>query len=627
MGTLAGKFDRKVKKRRKLELVPITEFAEKWCNISLLVSQRVLLKIYAGEKLISEPQWDQEGNRHEISEQEWFDIMYRRGYFPQGVYEAVEEGRGFQDILLVVGRRGGKSTMIAVAALYTIYKVLQYDNPQKYYGIQEGSNIEVSVAAKTGKQAERAPFSKIRQICEAAIVKGLPLADYIEQIHASTIFFLTEEDRRRKQALWEKNIRRNQNHGTLRIEAYNSNTDSFRGGAVIAAIMDEFAQYAIHKQTGEDAAEYFYDTLVPSVHQFKEDGRVFILSTPQGKQGKFYELYQELFEENTESDTIGMKMPVWESWFGMSDKNRGKVSLESLADDKRIPFNWDYKGLHTPDGQTQPLAEALAKAPSSFKREYGAEFEGAEDQWIPEILIWNPSNPEQSFRYPGLEKQRQGAMGRTYVAHADPARTHDGFAIAVGHKETHPVRGEEVIIDLAYRWIVKPGPNYRSPGPEYEDVIVQTGPEPAHVPFREVRKWIERNVLLRFGVRVLTMDQWNSQLMIEDLVYFIHNRGLNTGVELLNFDRKVNQEKADNFQQLLLEHRIKSYYNPVVERELTHLYKDKFGRVLAMTGEHDDLYDCISVVAMKAMELPELQDYSKQGSPFNIDPVFIEQRF
>ncbi len=624
--TLATRF-KKTLKNKPQELVPICEFAEKWCDISPLVSQRVLLKIYAGEPLLDYPVYDNEGILQLVSEQEWFDTMYRKGYFPPGVYESVQRGEGFQDILLVVGRRGGKSTMIAVAALYTVYKTLQHDNPQRYYGIQEGSVIEVSVAAKTGKQAERAPFSKIRQICEAAIVKGLPLSHYIEDIFAQTIFFLTEEDRRRKEALLARGIRRQQNHGTIRIEAYNSNTDSFRGGAVIAAIMDEFAQYAIHKLTGEDAAEYFYETLVPSVHQFKEDGRVFILSTPQGKQGKFYDLYQELFEEEADSNTIGMKMPVWESWYGMPDTNKGKVSLESLADDKRIPFRWDYNGKNTESGEPENVDEALAKAPASFKREYGAEFEGSEDQWIPEVLIYNPTNPEQSFRYPGLEKQTQGAMGRVYVAHADPARTHDGFAFALGHKETHPKRGEEVIIDLAHRWIVKPGPNYRSPGPEHETVITQTTNEPAHIPFREVRKWIERTILLRFGVRLLTMDQWNSQLMIEDLAYFMHNRSLNTGIELLNFTAPLNKEKDDHFQQLLLEHRIKCYHQPVLERELLSLTKDKFGRVQAMAGEHDDLYDCISVVALKAMELPELQDSSKSGNPFNIDPVFIEQRF
>lgn len=623
--SLLQKFDKSVGKEPAiLESVPVCKFAKEWCDITPLVSQRVLLKIFAGEELLDKPVDD-----HEISELEWFESMYAKGYFPTGVKDSVKSGASFQDILLVVGRRGGKSTVIAVAALYSIYKVLLHDNPQKYYGIQEGSVIEVSVAAKTGKQAERAPYAKIRSICEDAIVKGLPLANFVEDIQASTIFFLTAADRVRKQKLGERNIRRYQNHGTLRVEAYNSNTDSFRGGAVIAAIMDEFAQYQIHKQTGEDAAEYFYDTLVPSVHQFKEDGRVFILSTPQGKIGKFYDLYLDVFHSADEDDeiaTIGMKMPVWEAWHGISNKNRSKVTLRSLADDKRIPFKWDYRGKRTPDGNPEPLEEALAKAPAAFKREYAADFEGTEDQWIPEILIYNSVHPERGFRLPKLQVQHQGIMGRTYVAHADPARTHDGFAVAVGHKERDKLLGEVVIIDLAYRWIVRPDVNYRSTGSQYENVIIPQGANPAHIKFREIRSWIEKHILMRFDVRLFTMDQWNSQLMIEDLYYFVHEKERNTAIELLNFDNKLNSKKADNFQQLLLEGRMHGYYHPILEREMANLYKDKFGRVQALPGEHDDLFDCVSVVAMKALELPEFQDYNTQDTPFNVDPVFVEQR-
>lgn len=330
--------------------------------------------------------------------------------------------------------------MIAIAALYSIYKVCLIPNPQKHYGIQEGSDIEVSVAATTGSQTERAPFAKIKSICDKAITVNSPLSNIIEDIRARTIIFITEADREKKQALLARGNNRKY-YGTVKIEAYNSNADSFRGGAVIAAIMDEFAQYAIHKQTGEDAAEYFYDTLVPSVHQFKGDGRVFILSTPQGKIGKFWTLYNELWEGRAEK-TIGVKMPSWEAWAGMPDKYPAKMTLESMADDPRIPFKWDYRGKNTEDGKPEPFDRAWAATSASVKREYGAEFEGAEAQWIDDILVHNTYTQELGFRWPWLKRATVGIMGRTYVAHADPGRSNDSFALAVGHKETHPQRGK-----------------------------------------------------------------------------------------------------------------------------------------------------------------------------------------
>lgn len=596
--------------------IPICEFAEKWCLQRPLLSQRVILKLYSGEKLLDYPVGD-----HLISEQEWFDTMYDRGYFPPHIKDSIAEGKIFQDILLVVGRRGGKSTMIAIAALYSVYKVCLFDNPQSYYGIQEGTVIEVSVAAKTGKQAERAPFAKIRAICDKAITFGSPLGNIIEEIRSQTIIFITEADKRKKKSLQAKGMRRNY-FGSVNIEAYNSNTDSFRGGAVIAAIMDEFAQYAIHKQTGADAAEYFYETLVPSVHQFKQDGRVFILSTPQGKMGKFYELYLDLWEGHQEN-TIGVKMPSWESWAGIPDTEKAKMTLESMADDPRIAFKWDYKGKKTEDGQPEAFEDAWARTPASVKREYGAEFEGSENQLIPEILVFNPFNKEHAFRWAHLKPITQGIMGRTYVAHADPARTGDAFAVAVGHKEVHPERGEEVIIDFAYRWYVAKRPEYVSPGDQYETVIRQNGPEPAHIKFREVRSFIEKYILMRFNIRLFTLDQWNSQLLIEDLANFVYNKNLMTGIDLLTFGSALNKEKADLFERLMLEHRIHCYYHPLVEKEILGLQKDRFGRVQAGPGEHDDLWDCISVVALKAMELPEFTDQSNSGSPFNVMPVSV----
>ena len=383
--------------------------------------------------------------------------------------------------------------------------------------------------------------------------------------------------------------------------------------------MDEFAQYSIHQQTGEDAAEYFYDTLVPSVHQFKEDGRVFILSTPQGKVGKFWQLYVDVWESEG-SNTIGVKMPVWEAWAGVP-ASPSKITLFSLADDKRIPFNWDYKGLRTPDGKPEPFSKAWASTPASVRREYGAEFEGTENQWIPEVLVVNPEDPELGFRWPSLKRVTQGVLGRVYVAHADPARTNDGFAIAVGHKEVNEDRGEEIIIDYAYRWIVQPHDRYHSPGEEYEEVIPRDGPTPAHIKFRQVRKHIETYILKRFHIQLLTMDQWNSQLMIEDLAEFCMKQGLMTGIDLLTFKPALNKEKDELFERLMLEHRIHCYHHPPLEREILSLQKDKFGRINAMPGEHDDLYDCISVVALKAMELPEFTDTSRTGNPFNTLPL------
>lgn len=592
-------------------LLDILSFSRQWCMIEPSLAQCVALKIYADEPLstIVQP-------RYEISEQEWFDEMYEKGYFPPNVYERIEENRGlgFENILLVCGRGAGKSTLIAIAALYTIYKVLMHHNPQAYYNIQEFEVIEVAVTATTEQNTLNSPFKKIENICKLAISEGSPLSDWIDHngLEAKTIYFKTGRDKEADDLIKKKKSREIRN-ASVRIRAYNSNADSFRGGSVIAVIFDEFGQFKITNQ-GEDYGAYFFDTLTARLPQFKGDGRAFILSTPQGKIGKFYELYQEVWEGTTTS-TIGMKMPTWTAWEHEPPERR-MFTLQSLSKNDSIPFSWK---------EDETAEEAIERAPASFKKEFGAEFEGMEEQWIPSFYLVTDEKERGIFRS-RLDHITRGSIGTLYSVHVDPGRFHDAFAIVITHKEVHDGY-EIVVIDQAIRWFVAPHPNYREQ--KYETVFRQKGAEPAFINTEVPMKYLKNQILDRFNVAMMTFDQFQSAHFVDQLALYAQRKRMNTIIKTVPATQKHNREVADTFEQLVLEERLWCYPHPILQHELTNLIKDEKGRVEAAAGAHDDLFDAASNSSFNCLDLPDAVGGGVsgfRGRSFSLTPTFPQTR-
>lgn len=583
----------------KQEYLDINTFSERWCLVPLTLAQKVILKLYAGEPLS-----DRVTVPHRISEIEWLKEMYQRERFPKDIYDRIDSAgdEGFKNIVLVIGRRGGKSTLVAVAALYSIYKLLMKDNPQKHYGIQEGDTISVAVAATSQDQTQKTSFGKILHICHEAIANRTPLARWIDPdgFRKKTISFKTKNDSRKEKELRKEGFKR-ESISSILIEAYNSNIDAFRGNAVIAGILDEFAQFGITAD-GRDAAAYFHQTLVASLQQFKKDARLFILSTPQGEVGKFYEVYREIWDGGATA-TLAIHMPTWEAW---EFEKHPLITMKDLADDNNVEFSWDYEN-------GEDFESAWMRTPAHIRREYGAEFEGAEAQWLPSILVRN------NFEKESLSERPRGVMGRSYVAHADPGRTTDAFAFVICHKEVDQDMREIIIVDHAYRWYVAPHKRYQ-PYEGYEHVVFQEGENPAFIHTSLPMKHI-KTYLSRFNVELLTFDQFQNTGYVDELSYYCQEKDIPTAIDTIHFSRNYNMERSSQFETLLLEDRLWCYPHPILKWELVNLQKDKLGRVAKSTYSTDDMYDALSAAAMSALELPASDARDIKGHQLNVDPV------
>jgi hypothetical protein len=549
---------------------------------------------------------------YEVSEMEWFETQIAEGRMPPDILKRIRKHgiKEFRSILLVVGRRGGKSTVIAICSLFTAYKVLYHDNPQAYYGIQENDVIQIAVAATSSTQSERSPFAKILAICEKAIADNLPLARYIDDdgLKGKVVYLKTNHDRRVERELIRHGVSRRV--ATLQIHAYHSNVDSLRGGAIIAAIFDEFAQFKVN-QRGIDSAEYFYNSLVPSTIQFGEDGKIFILSTPQGEMGKFWEIYVEAWK-GMRSHTIALKAPSWVCWEDEPPERRKQgITRQKMSDSEDINFYWNPA--------IETFEEAWKRAPASVKQEYGAEFVGAQEQWLPSIMIEHP-DPEKGVIDSRLPHIKQGVIGRMYTCHVDAATKTDAFALSVVHREVDKDGGDKIIVDHAVRWYVAPSMHYEER--PYETVIRQEGPEPPQIYFKAIEKYIKEEILMRFNVQLLTFDQMQSHQMAENLSEFIWEKGLHTVIKVIPFTRPFNIKRADNFETLVLENRFKCYPHPLVVEELKGLQKDKTGKVEKGPTTTDDIWDTLSTAALHALELPPDVDSGARGWSFSVDPSF-----
>jgi hypothetical protein len=160
-----------------------------------------------------------------------------------------------------------------------------------------------------------------------------------------------------------------------------------RGLAISTLIMDECAHW-VSDTDGFQTAERVHAALAPSTAQFQEDGRLLYLSTPWGRAGLFFTLFERA-ASGAHADMLAITAPTWEM-------------------NPRLPAEF--------------FEREKAKDPDLFRGEYGAEFLASGAQFLPHERI--EAVDEQRFELPAAELK--GA-----VAGIDAAWSSDPFALAI----------------------------------------------------------------------------------------------------------------------------------------------------------------------------------------------------
>lgn len=361
--------------------VDIITFAESelYCGIKLFKRQKLILKAFYVEDFTEEEKAD-------------IDLLINEGKIPKDFWEKYywhrENGTVFNEILLIIGRRGSKSTLASLIAVYEAYKLLLIPDPVEYFGLVKGTKINIINVANNEEQAVEILFDKIKSL----ILRNPFFTDKIlpEKVMSSEIYLMTEHDKKVLEELKHRKIKRFE--PTLVIRAGPATSAGIRGHAAIVVIFDEMAFYEVDK--GAKFGKELYDALIPSVKQFKEHGKIIGISSPYLESGIFYDTYVNIQTKNLRG-MLFFQLATWE------------INENILFED---------------------LKDELEKDPDYFWREFGAKFGSVSNRFLP------PEKVDAIFDN-NLFLRDIGIDDYYYHGHADPAKSNAGFAIAIGHRE------------------------------------------------------------------------------------------------------------------------------------------------------------------------------------------------
>ena len=486
------------------------------------------------------------------------DLLYSEEFDPKlrmQVQEKCTKRYKFEELVLVLGRRSGKSFLVSAMALYELYRLISMGHPQARYGLMEFDEIVLLNVARNEEQAKKAIFSKIKQ----TVLASPFFAPYIGKDTELEMRFYTEHDR-------EENVRRKEDNinlfaGSLVLRCGSSNASGLVGLTCWSIIMDEVA--AMAGDNPESGVDYgLYDDLKPSLATFGKDGKMMLLSNPKGPIGLLYDLHENRQEDPT---TLIMRLPTW-----LTNPNIDKDWL---------------------DGQKK-------KDPQEFQMQYGAEFGASSSD-----PMFMSEDIDRMFKSQNMIKRKEQPDGLfEYFCHIDPARTSDYYALVVAHTE------------IMYGQI---GPDHTPLKRVVIDHIHFWNPLTRNQPVKE--KEVEDYVInlhRRFRFKQVSIDHWNSQSSVIKLQSYgvpIIERQFNKEykekiyTELAQIIRDDRVDIYDLSGGLYLDmQNTPQSLNEIQEAKIQFLFlqkkwKGKRYYIEALSGYKDDICDCVAAVSYECL--------------------------
>ena len=402
LSQVAAKEDRPVDEKP----VDILSFMSLCKGIELTPVERFVLKCTYGLPLDAEEKrieiWDMFVTKIEqvLTEVEFFGWLKERGAINQKCPEDML-GKNFGEVVLILGRRSGKSFIAGTIGSYELYSSLCAYNPHGRYGIIEGEEVNfISVATKEDQAAIIFNFS--RQIIRSNdFFKPYVLfsprgTEYSSQLVLRTKKQIVEGDR----------------HGTLFIKFEPAASKGLRGKGNKVICLDEIAHFV--KETKRITSDQeIYNAVTPSVATFtfegRMEGKILLISSPLGQFGVLHEKYKDSF--NRPGTMLMLQIPSW------------------IANPRRLSSEF--------------LQKQHSENPKVFLAEFGAQFNAErvasfveDDAWYRECFTAE------------LRPQVWGARGIKYFFGGDIGFKKDSTAFAVGHVDEQG----RIVTDFLEEW-------------------------------------------------------------------------------------------------------------------------------------------------------------------------------
>lgn len=577
-----------------VNFLSIIDFIERFKLLpnGLFPVQKFVLKLYYNiplddkEKIIKITDRFNTRTLHELTEVEYLAFLYDQGR----CNIRVQDGHVRHELILVLGRRSGKSTLSAIIAAYELYKLLRRRNPQGYYGIPINSEIRVLCVANDKEQAS---------IVYTDMAGYVDNVDYFKSSMTNQtqtfMRFQTDQDRQK----YGKGGR-----STIAATFKSSIAKGLRGRGIICYILDEIAFFV---DDGKSSAEQVYRAVNPSIAQFSpkdvknkhkavgpSDGRAIMISSPDARDGFFYRQYQMSLSGGTASKNMLMiQAPTWEV-----NPTLDKSYYE-------VEFNKD---------------------PKSFMTEHGAEFSDRVRGWIEDQQDLIECVKE------GLKPIQRGGPRELFWAGVDLGIVKDGTSIAL----VHFVDGK---IELAYHEIWYAGKDWKESNPhltcpttEYAKSLGSV----SRLDMAEISEWF-RVLSTRFFIEKGVFDQWAGPIFEQEL----HKRGLKQ-FEMRNFSTADSSHAFHTAKMCMFGRQLSLYNYPIpiqmesdstvlrhspLITELLELQATSGGKNITIVeapkiaGKHDDMSDALIRSVMLAAEFIKLHPGVLEASSRIVSPI------
>ena len=315
---------------------------------------------------------------------------------------------GYNEIDMIVGRRGGKSAIVGAVAAYKLYRLLSLHSPQEYYGLVPGSPIDLTMMAQDTEGSNRL-YDQLKNY----VNKAPFFAPYIKSMGGGEMTFVSEADRGHRDIT-----------PSIKAASYACTTNAVRGPSSFFLALDEFAFY--RNQIGSNSDE-MYEAATPATMQFKAGGvregkresMIFIITSPGNKIGKYYTLFRSAMDEGPGCPVLAFQCSTAE--------------MNPRADS---PF----------------LKQQYKENPEKFMAEYGGKFLEASESYVKGSTIDDCIDNRDNAEFLSMSQ-----FGHKYFWGLDLGMRHDATALAVCHWEMGGSNGISLVYDYVDRMMVGKG--------------------------------------------------------------------------------------------------------------------------------------------------------------------------
>lgn len=579
------------------ELSPlnIIEFAEskEGLNLTLYPMQRLILKLFYRlplstdineNKIIIRDEFN-DVILHEFCERDCLDFLYNKRYCNLSYYDIYIDKVPFRNAQLYIGRRGTKTMLTTIISAYTIYELLFYHDPHSlFHNKPLVSEIAITLVSNHTRGSSRQYRELTGAIAKSKFFRPYIGGDSKEGFWLKTKAFIELQNR---------GMTTSSQRGNIRISSSAANY-GIRGDSNIAGVLDEFCIYADSEVSEKDNPidRAVYEALAPSTFEYVDNngrrwGKMFILSSPNGKKGEGYRMYEESF---TAKNSLMLNMPS-----PFVNTRLDPLELRAMSETNR----------------------------ASFEQEILAMFNSRISHWIENgklILAASDKNRPNQAGY-GIN------LKHTYYMGIDFALDGDGTAVAIAHSEPKVPKSYAPIEPGLEKLLATSGDIY------VVDYIYLIQPEPGKtLDIEGLVKKIAR-LVKQYNVQKGYYDQW-SKGTIEK---FLKQAGLNSVLECLTATIRSNNDLASVYKQLTREGRIitpndketfpeySSDWNMTYLDEVFQLveYKKAGGMIkVENPSGHDDRYKAVekAVYLAYTKQIPTVRQlYSDNPAAFDIE--------